>query len=307
MQVSEITQQSQVESVLKDGVEALGRKQEIEFQAYSRIVLPLDGYIFWQPTVKLCVAGSLHYSQHFEQSEDETVGLADVLFTSEEKITAFSDGPPNTIYVATVGGFRFAFAQQRGYYSTANLWHYAGRSIYPALTSQLLDPPLKIDPKRAVVSNSLPLWIALNTYKSLFGPATAVTLYPSFIVGPNLAPPYGAVHIEGPRPLQSVPYIDRHSSSWQLMADRVRITLYGLQSDESIDFLNAVLQYSRDTENFGLMSMPAIVDDKRPQQELQAIAMRKTFELEVSYYQSRIADVARQLILSAVPKIIIGS
>lgn len=305
-QVSEITQQSQVETVLRDGVEALGQRQKITFQAYSRVVLPLDGYVFWKPTTTLSVTGSLHYSQHFEQNEDETVGLADVIFTAEEKVTEFSADPPSTIYVATVGDFRFAFAQQRGYYSTANLWHYAGRSIYPALASQLLDRPGMIDPKRAIVSNSLPLWLALSSYKPFYGFTPNVRLYPSFLVEPNLVPPYGAVHIEGTFAMTSAPYIDSNSSSWQLMREIVRITLYGLQSDESIDFLNSVLQYSRDTDNFGVMSMPRIVDGKRPQTELQAIAMQKTLELEVSYYQTRVNDVARQLILSAVPKIVLN-
>lgn len=303
--------QSQKSAAIGDAVNTLDNYQEITFQAYSRTVLPLDGYVYWTPTVTVKVFGSLHYGQSIEQNEDEVVGIADILFTTQQQVTEFSSSN-DTLYLATVetenGRFRYSFSRHQSYFDDENTWHYVGKSFYPAFASQLLDRPGMIDPKRAVVSNSLPLWLALAAYKPLYrGFAPTVPLYPSFLVDPNLVPPYGAVHIEGPEPLQAVPYIDSSSSSTQLVADRVRITLYGLQSNESIDFMNAVLQYSKDTNNFGLMSMPAIVDGKRTQQELQAIAMQKTLELRVSYFQSRVNTVARQLILSAVPTVLIQS
>lgn len=305
-QISEVDESDAgIASTLRTGLDTLDLDQEVTFQAYSRVVLPLDGYVFWNPTTTLCVKGSLHFPQVIEQSEDETVGVADMLFTSEQQIVEFS-GANDTIYVAKQGELRYAFSRQEGFFRAANLWHYAGRSVYPAMAPQLLDNPGMIDPKRAIVSNSLPLWLALSRYKPVYGFTPNLQLYPSFLVDANLAPPYGAVHIEGPEPLQAVPLIDSESSSWQLVADRVRVTLYGLQSNESIDFMNAVLQYSRDTQNFGLMSMPAVVDGKRTQQELQAIAMQKVLEFRISYYQSRVNTVARKLILSAVPTIVLN-
>lgn len=300
---------NQMSGALRDGLEQLDQKQEVEFQAYTRVVLPVDGYVFWSPTIKKVIKGSLHYAQDIEQNEDETVGLANVNFTSECKVTDFDDAPPNTIYVARVGHFRYAFSRQQGYYSQANLWHYYGLSVYPALESQLLDRPDSIDPNRAVASNSLALWLSLNGWSSPFnsGLATGVTLYPAFLVEPNLVPPYGAVDIEDTYALQSTPYIDSDRNHFQLVADRVRITLYGLQSNEALDFVDAVNSYSVLTNNFGVMDMPVVRDGKRTQTELQAIAMQKTVEYEISYLQVRVADVARQLILSAVPTLIIGS
>ena len=48
------------------------------------------------------------------------------------------------------------------------------------------------------------------------------------------------------------------------------------------------------------MNMPIMRDEKRGQMELQAIAMKKTIEIDVSYYQARINDIARQLIESCI-------
>jgi hypothetical protein len=301
---------TQLAGALRDGIETLDLGQEVTFQAYTRVVLPVDGYVFWSPTIQKVVKGSLHYAQEIEQNEDELFGLANVTFTSECKITDFTDAPINTLWVARQGDFRYAFSQQQGFYSQAGLWHYFGRSVFPALASQLLDRPDSIDPKRAVTSNSLALWLALNTWSSPFngGFKTGITLYPSFLTEPNLAPPYGAVHIgeDDTYPLQSTPYIDAERNHYQLVADRVQITLYGLQNDEALDFVDAVNSYSALTGNFGIMNVPVIRDAKRTQTELQAIAMKKVVEIEVSYYQTRIAQLARQLILSAQPTIIIG-
>ncbi len=299
--------ETQLGTLLNRSQRKLSDNQELTFQLYSRVVLPVDKFVYWQPTTTVTVQGSLHFSQDIEQNEDETVGLAHVVFTTAQKVTEFSDAPPNTIFVATVGEFRFAFAQQQGRYEQAKQWHYAGRSIYPALASQLLDTPGVIDPTRAVTSNSLALWIALNTYQPLYGFKPNLTLYPADLVEPNLTPPYGAVVIEGTRALSAIPALDANSSSTQVVSDRVRLVLYGLQSNEAIDFLNALIQYSRDTGNFGLQSMPTVVDVRRPQTELQAIAMQKTIDVTVSYNQARVNTVAQKLILSAVPTIIVRS
>lgn len=302
---------SMLSAALEKGIDTLSQDREVTFKTYSRTVLPMDGYVFWTPVASICVPGSLHFSQDIEQSEDETVGLAHVVFTTRQKVTEFASVPPNTIFIGSITDpdsgetLRFSFAQQNGRYDEAGIWHYSGRSIYPALESQLLDTPGVIDLTRAVTSNSLALWIALNSYKPIYGFAPKLTLYPADIVEPNLAPPYGAIVIGETAPLSAVPALDANSSSAQAVADRVRLVLYGLQSNEAIDFLNAVLQYSRDTQNFGLMSMPAVVDERRPQTELQAIAMKKTIDFRVSYTQGRVNTVAQKLILSALPTVLV--
>ncbi len=309
--------ETQLRGGLAAGLDALDLTQTITFQAYTRVVLPIDGYVFWQPTVPFEAKGSLHFSQEIAQNEDETLGLASVLFTTTDKIVAFSAMPINTIYVASAGGFRYAFSQQQGLYEQAGIWHYFGHCIYPAMASQLLDVPGTLDPSQAVVSNSLPLWLALNAYNPLsqypdqFANSTPqypqksmnlAQLYPSFMVPPNLVPPYGVIHIgEGPedtRALQPVPYLDQNRSHWQLAADRVRVTLYGLQNNAALDFIDIVEQYSVMTDNFGLMNAPIVRDGIRTQVELQTRAMKKVIDFEISYYQARVAQVARTLIES---------
>ena len=301
-------------SELSDAIDQAARElsldQEITFQPYTRVVLPVDGYVFWKPsTAAFKVKGSLHFTQAVEQNEEETFGLANVLITTRNRLVEFETMPPNKLYVGQIGDkdgeprFRFTISAQNGRYRAAGLWHYSGRSVSPALSSQLLDKDGTIDASRAVVCNSLPLWLDLNTYVPLWAGQfkTGITLYPSDLVEPNLKPPYGIVHIGGndTRSLQSAPYLDSTMSSWQLAADRVRVTLYGLQSDEAIAFHNAVLAYSRDTDNFGIMNMPIPRDEKRIEPGMQAIAMKKSIDYEVSYVMSRVAQIARQLIKQA--------
>jgi hypothetical protein len=311
---------TQTRGALRDGLEILsqGPPRDVVFQAYTRTVLPLDGFVFWVPTVKETIRGSLHYGQEIVQVEDETQGLATVTFTSEEQVTLFTDQPINTLYVATVDGFRYAFSQQQGLYAQSGpLFHYFGHSIQPAMSTQLLDRPQSIDINQAVTSNSLALWLGLNGYASQFydgfsnkGVPFKVKppiLFPSFMVAPNETPPYGSVHIgdDDTRALQATPYLDVNRNHYQLVSDRVRITLYGLQNDTCLDFIDTVNQYSLNTNNFGIMNMPVIRDAIRTQAELQTRAMKKLVDFEISYQQTRVAQVARQLILSCVPTLYI--
>ncbi|HEY6922809.1 MAG TPA: hypothetical protein VI653_05015, partial [Steroidobacteraceae bacterium] len=94
--ISESVKPTQMQGALDDGLEVLDLNQQVTFQAYTRVVLPADGYVFWSPTTKLAAKGSLHYSQEIQQNEDETVGFATVVFTSESKIVEFDDSPINT-------------------------------------------------------------------------------------------------------------------------------------------------------------------------------------------------------------------
>ena len=293
---------SPAHDALVDGTDMLDLNQEVKFRAYTRTVLPLDGYIFWQPLEEVCFQGSLHYTQDMEQNDDETFGSAVVRFTTAERVVEFTESPPNTIWVGRGRDFRFAFFQQEGFYDAARLYHYFGRSIPPAMETQLLDVPGSIDPTQAVTSNSLALWIQANTYT--FAPIYAglpggLVLYPAGLVPPNLVPPYGAVKIFDTRALQAVPsYRGGTVGTDQLNSDRALITLYGLQHNAGIDFLNAILMYSSLTDNIGLMNCPTVVDGNRRDASMQVVGMQKFVEFEVSYRQSRVNTIARQLIES---------
>lgn len=307
--------QRQIFGALSDGLQVLDLDQTVQFYRYSRVVLPLDGYVFWIKSTPLEVQGSLHYAQDIQQNEDETYGLGTIQFTTKEEVVEFSTAPTNTIYVAQHGDFKYAFSQQNGFYRASGFFHYFGNSIPPALLSQLVDVPEKApNPKLAVVSNSLPLWLALNQYSSpfydqFFNDAfrSKTVVYPAFIVPPNLTPPYVVASIESTTAIQPVPLLDRTRNHYQLAQDTVRITMYGLNSDEALDFMDCVLQYSQETGAFGLQNMPIVVDGRRTQPNIEAIAMQKFIEFKVDYYQSRVADVARQLITEALIEYIVGA
>lgn len=315
MQIDEARRrQSEQASVIDAGLTELDLSQVVEFCMYNRIVLPLDGYVFWQPAGMLKVAGALHHTMEMFQNEDETLGLAHCTFTTFQHVQEFTCTPINTIYVARQGGIRYAFSAHAGYLQELGLWHYQGRSIIPAMESQLLDDPSWLNQACPIVSNSLPIWLAFNGYTTPYvgGFSNPVTLYPSKAVPANLPPPYGAVHIEPAqtRALQQVPQVFQITETVngepvqkrimsQLAADRVHITLYGLQNDAAMEFYGALLEYIGPQGPMGLMNNPILQDGKREQVELQALAMQKFLDVEVSYHQFQAKAVALQLLKSA--------
>lgn len=314
---------------LAAGVDVISQGAEITFVPYVKLVLPLDGYVFWvkaqllgptavpavsplagfqinQPRRAIVVPepftarGSLHLTTVNQQDPDESNSVNRVVFTSLTEVDDLNTIAPDTMYIATQGQFRFAFSQRR-FYQQANLYHYAGDAVYPVLESQIIDSLEGFDTQNVIVSNSLPIWLALNAF---------MPMYPSFLVNDNIRPPYAAVHIpeEATRALQAAPFIDRTGSHWQLVADRVRITMYGLRNFNALDFQDYVFAASLANPGlFGIMDAPVIRDVKRTQVEISAIAQKKSFEVEVSYYQQRIRNDARQLILSAIPTYIIAN
>lgn len=318
---------------LAAGVESLSLSYEATFTRYAKVVLPLDGFVFWVradllsasalldaaalnnwafnqaqavvgPAQTIVAKGSLHYATSRQQDEDQTLAVNQVVFTSEVEIEPLNAVGPGFIYIATFDGLRVAFAQRGRFYKQAGLHHYVGNAVYASMATQVVDDPRLFWNAEPVVSNSLPLWLALNGYEPLPGsPACPVRLYPSFAVPDNLPPPYGAVHVvpESTRAIAGSPFLDSRSSHSQLCRELVRITLYGLRNFQALDFQDCVNQYSFNTDNVGLMSAPVVRDDKRAQPEIAALAMRKTIEFEVSYLQATARDVARQIIARCVP------
>lgn len=309
---------SQLASALKAGLEVLSQNQVLTLHKYVRMVLPLDGYVFWvradilspsavyntspyarfaynQPPVVVTAApietapGSLHITTTNQQDADESFSVNRMVFTSERPINDLNDISPGTMFLAKHGPYKFAFSQRRSWYKQAGLYHYVGDAVYPVMESQIIDDPAQLDLSNIIVSNSLPIWLQLNAIMPVF---------PSFLVPDNTAPPYASVHIgdDATRALTSVPVIDRMSNHWQLVSDKVRVTLYGLRNFNALDYVDYVFDYMRNYGVMGLMNSPVIRDAKRTQTELSVIAQKKVIEFEVSYHQVRVREVAQQLI-----------
>jgi len=326
---------------LKAGVDQISYDQTITFTQYKRVVLPLDGFVFWvradlvspsfllnaarpnqinqpgpvtlnKPQVQTTAApfrtvqGSLHYATDRRQEEAETYAVNQVVFTAETSIDFLNSIDPLTIYIAEFEGIRFSFSSRGAFYRQAKLYHYVGNAVYADMATQLVDAVDGLDTRTLVVSNSLPAWLELNGFNPpwpFYPNYQPAPLYPSFLSPPNLMPPWGTVHIgEGDtRALEGVPRLGHTSSMYQLAADKVRVTLWGVRNTGAMDFLQRVLQYSYDTNIIGIMNTPIVIDAKRTQSELTTLAQKKIIDFEVSYNQARIADVARQLIVTVIP------
>ena len=315
-----------IHDALAAGVDVLGQDQTVEFVPYVRTVLPLDGFVFWlnaalltpiqlsqhglQTADPVSVSGSLHYSSAAQQVEDETIVVRRVDFTAEQQIDAFGAISQDVMYVANwttdLGSFKFTFSQRGAYYTAGgprgtNIHHYVGDAIYPVFEGQLIDSVDQFD-QRQIVSNSMPLWLSLKDTIPFGLPVNAaVNLYPAFLVPPNLRPSYGTVDIvpSSTRALAAQAWRDGSNSRWQLAAETVRVTFYGLRNDEVMDWIDYVVELAANRGDFGVTNMPVPRDERRSQFELAAIAQKKVVDFEITYYQTRMRDIARQMILDA--------
>ena len=304
-------------SGLAQGVETISNYEQVTFTLYVKLVLPLDGYVFWVnaslmtdsalynasqynkllynnypegiPARQLTVKGSFHHSSNVQMLEDRQTVFNHTIFTALEEISDFNLINPQFTYIANYQGMRFAFNSRENFYKQADLYHYRGDALYSVMTTQIIDSMTGFDTQSVIVSNSLPIWLSLNQF---------FPMYPSYLVDQNILPPYAAVDID-PRSttaLQDFPLLDPNSNPYQLVKDTVKITIYGIRNHEALNFVNYILDYSRNTGNIGLMNMPVIQDEKMTQSELGIMAQKKTITFEVSYFQTTVNDVARKLI-----------
>lgn len=296
---------------LRAGLEQLDQRSTFEFAKYARVVLPVDGFVFWKPTgARVTVNGSMHFMQEWLQEADQAIGYTRVVLTSEQRIQEFAQEGQNAIFVATYKSqvnnsrdtFRYAFSAQAGFYGPAGLWHYVGYQIPPALLTQLLDPGTRIDQTRAVVSNSIPMWLGLRGFASTFLQATqTLPIYPSFQAAENATAPYVVVDVLETEPLNAYPVLGVYGTHSQWCKDTCRVTMYGLQNNEALTFQDFINQYSLENEadGFGIMNMPVVKDVHRVQAELHGIAMKKEMTVEVSYNQQISTTKAYQFIEEA--------
>lgn len=314
-------QQSAMQAALDAGIEQVSASEQIAFRQYVRVALAPDQYVFWVASdATQNVTGSLHYSTDRRQDEDQTIGANEVLLSSESEIAGFNQLNPQTMWIGSwpLGDgqppLQVAFAARGRYYDQANVWHYRGFAVYPALAAQLVNSAADL-PAGPIVSNSLPIWLALGSYYDVLGSLQSVPVFPAYLVPDNATPPYvvayidesqtqalGAMPLLGPWPGTVIPnsgLAPLHAlASSQLSRDEVRLTLYGFTNLQALQFLESLVEESR-SGLFGFANSPIVQDDHRIQREIAAIAQKKTISISANYLQSAADVIARRLILQA--------
>jgi hypothetical protein len=299
----------QLAAVLQQGAATLSANQSITFKQYTKVTLSQDGYVFWVANgTQADFSGSLHYITDRHQDEDQTVAANRFIFTANKEISQFNLVSPTTLWIGawTVDGttLQIAFSDRGSFYQQADLWHYGGYAVYPAMASQLVASAQDL-PQGPIVSNSLPIWLAQNSYSPV---------YPSFLVPDNIEPPYIVAHIGeedtdvlGAFPVIQLPGTPEPDTGQapvnqfglaQLMRDRVRLTLYGFTNHTAVQYQQSLIDLSW-SDTFGFCSSPVLRDAKRTQAEIASIAMKKTITFDASYYQGTADAYARRYILSA--------
>lgn len=318
-------QQNEVTAALQTGTESLSAKQTVLFTLYSKFVFAEDGFVFWVATPQtMTVVGSIHIATDRQQDEDETIGANQVILTSEEPITALNAVAPNSMWVgewpiSPQQSLQIAFSHRANYYREADVWHYSGIAVYPAMSAQLVQTQADL-PQGPIVSNSVPIWISLGSFITPTGNVT-VPVYPSFAVPDNIAPPYIVAHIppDGTITLSAAPVIIQPGTDTnvpppplspfyvnavtQNCRDEVDLTLYGFNNEMAWQWWMAVQAASLtgpgEPTLFGFANSPALRDAKRTQAEIAALAMKKTIHISANYWQGAANAVAYRLILQA--------
>lgn len=306
------------------------------FTRYIRVVLPLDGFVFWvrsnllSPSALLnalemnqgpeaifnsstgtpipvttSVKGTLHYNTTVNQDDDKTYASNIVHFnTMIDGVQELNFPSPKMMWVGDFGRLgKFAFSYRDNYFQPANEKHYVGRGLYPQMASQIVDTIADFN-RTQVVSNSLPIWLSLNGYAPGYGFGNpTLELFPAGLVEANLEPPFASVDVvaDATTGLQASPYLSSNLSHYQLARDLVRVTFYGVRNDAVMDFMDCVNQFTLDTDLMGLMNIPIVRDEREKQTEFLVLAQKKYAEFEISYYQNRARNTARQLILQVIP------
>jgi hypothetical protein len=315
---------SQLQAALDAGIDQLAADQVVTFQSYTKVALAPDASIFWVANGQSQSAkGSLHFSTDSFQEEDQSLGSNEFIFTSEAEVTSFNTIAPTTLLIGTWpfadgSNLQIVFSRRGRFYEEANLWHYSGRAVYPAMQSQIINSMADL-PTGPIVSNSLPMWLLQTTVGE-----TVVPVYPSFLVPDNIVPPYIVVHVEPGRTtaLQAAPFFEYTSqaigdtgffefAASQIARDEVRLTLYGFTNAMAWQYYWTLYQYSLvgpgETPTFGFADSPAWQDEKRTQNEINALAMKKTLTFQANYYQGTANAAAYRLILSAMMSIQVNS
>ena len=138
--VEAATAKPQLGAGLAQGVETLSGNEQVTFTLYVKLVLPLDGYVFWVnaslltdsalynasqynrllydnypegvPARQITVSGSFHFNQELHQLSDRTTTYNHIIFTSTQPIQDFNLINPQFLYIANYENNRFSFSRK---------------------------------------------------------------------------------------------------------------------------------------------------------------------------------------------------
>lgn len=311
---------------LQAATNTISYSQTLTFTLYNQYILPADGFRFWIKAsllnvsqqslynntaynralyndhnfVKLTpaqeavfsfdIAGSLHYTQDIVQENTNSFARQRAIFTSLEQVNELGTIAPDQMYITTLpNGSQVAFSHQTQRYYQAGLWHYAGHALYSTLNTQIINNLDDLN-NAQIVSNSLPIWLAMSTEQ--------LPIYPSFLSPINLTPPFVSVDIRDTIGWAMSPLYTPTLSQSQLCSEDVYFTTWGLNNEAALDFQTMIYKNSL-YGDYGISSQIVPVDDKHIQPEFQIIAQKKTFKLKTNYYQSQSRDIAQQIITNA--------
>ena len=295
------TQGSQMKAALMEGLQTISGNQEIVFTLYTQWILPGDGFVFWVRSdllnqavnmpYSINVKGSLHYDSNQTQWEDESIAVQKVVFTTNSEVSPFNEVESNTMYLGSFENLTFSFTARTMYYKQSGLYHYFGDAVYPAMSTQIINSAQELLDLSNVVSNSLPIWLAMSQI---------MPVYPAYLVPTNLAPPYGVIAVlpDTQEALQVMPYEDKMSNQWQLVKETVKVVTYGLRNNKVLDYIQYIYQQTIN-DQFGILSNTIPRDMVRTQSEINVRGQKKLIEFSISYYQSSSRNIARQMILQS--------
>ncbi|EPN8209667.1 hypothetical protein ACT3PL_004495 [Yersinia enterocolitica] len=300
------TAQTELNAALTQGLDDISLSEVVTFTKYIRKVLPLDGFVFWVKASILTddtdpepdtvdVKGYLHLTTETIQDDEQLYDRNVVTFTAQSDIDPFNDIGSDVLYIGEFYGIQFSFSRRTGLNEPANLYHYTGEAVYPHMRSQIINSAEDIDLTDVVVSSSLPIWLGLNQY---------MPMYPAMLSIQNISPPFATVRCSNVTPVAGSFYLDEKNNQYQLVSEDVTISVTGLRNAAIEDFLRYMQQYTiSDDAEMGIMNIPVVQDERVTQNELNVIAMRKTIKFKINYYQQRMRNVARKLVISVIPSI----
>ena len=121
---------------LAAGIADISQATTVEFTLYQKVVLPLDGYVFWLRSGSFEQAGAIHFSAERQQEETETRGRNTVIFTTQELVQDLNTEDTQTLAVGDIGGQLYSFGRHGWYFPQAGVYHYQGDGVPVSMSGQ---------------------------------------------------------------------------------------------------------------------------------------------------------------------------